>query len=52
MSLPFSEGQFLQVFAEYNRAVWPAQLLLYSAAVIGLRAYSGRVVGHGPHSLS
>jgi hypothetical protein len=34
MSLPFSEEQFLQVFADYNRAVWPAQLLLYSAAVI------------------
>ena len=34
MSLPFSEEQFLRVFADYNRAVWPAQLLLYSAAVI------------------
>lgn len=36
MGLPFSEEQFLRVFAEYNRAVWPAQLLLYSAAVLAL----------------
>ena len=34
MSLPFTEEQFLRVFAEYNRAVWPAQLLMYSAAGI------------------
>jgi hypothetical protein len=36
MGLPFSEEQFLWVFAEYNRAVWPAQLLLYSAAALAL----------------
>lgn len=47
--LPFSEEQFLRVFADYNRAVWPAQLVLYSAAVVtlvtafGRRAYSGLV---------
>ena len=30
--MPFSEEQFLRVFAEDNRAVWPTQLLPYSAA--------------------
>lgn len=34
--MPFSEEQFLRVFAEYNRAVWPSQLLLYAAAVIAV----------------
>lgn len=34
--MPFSEEQFLRVFAEYNRAVWPAQLLLYAAAIIAV----------------
>ena len=33
-ALPFSEGQFLRVFADYNRAVWPAQLVLYTAALL------------------
>jgi len=48
--LPFSEEQFLRVFADYNQAVWPAQLVLYSAAVLALlvvvggRANSGRVI--------
>lgn len=48
--LPFSEEQFLRVFAEYNRAVWPAQIVLYSAAVLAIvavvrgRACWGRVV--------
>jgi len=50
MHLPFNEEQFLRVFAEYNRAVWPAQLLLYAAAVTALlfaakkSKHSGRVV--------
>lgn len=48
--LPFSEEEFLRVFADYNRAVWPAQPVLYAAAVLTLyiafkrRPYSGRVV--------
>ena len=48
--MPFSEEQFLRVFADYNRAVWPAQLLLHAAAVaaVPLAAWkctrSGRVV--------
>jgi hypothetical protein len=39
--LPFSEEEFLRVFAEYNGAVWPAQLLLYAAAVIALLLAAG-----------
>lgn len=48
--MPFSEEQFLRVFAEYNRAVWPAQLLLYAAAVavvllvVKKSRHSGRVI--------
>ena len=36
MGLPFSEEQFLQVFAEYNRAVWPLQLVFYVGAGLTL----------------
>ena len=49
--LPFNEEQFLRVFADYNRAVWPAQPVLYSAALLTVfavvrgRAYAGRVAG-------
>jgi hypothetical protein len=34
MSLPFTTDQFLGVFADYNRAVWPAQVLLYALALV------------------
>ena len=27
--LPFTPGQFLAVFADYNHAVWPAQIVAY-----------------------
>jgi hypothetical protein len=33
MNLPFTPEQFFEVFAEYNSAIWPAQLLLWAAAV-------------------
>jgi hypothetical protein len=33
MQLPFSSEEFFGVFAAYNTAVWPAQLLLLAAAV-------------------
>lgn len=36
MGLPFSEEQFLRVFAEYNGAVWPLQLVFYFAAGLTL----------------
>ena len=50
MGLPFSREQFLQVFADYNQSVWPAQLVLYTAALAALffaargQPHSGRVV--------
>ena len=33
MSFPFSVEQFFQVFAVYNTAIWPAQLLAYLLAL-------------------
>jgi hypothetical protein len=38
MNIPFTAEQFLEVFARYNQAVWPVQVLLHVAAfaVIGL----------------
>ena len=33
MDLPFSRAQFLEVFAHYNRGVWPAQLVLFAVGV-------------------
>jgi hypothetical protein len=32
MSVPFSIQQFLQLFAEYNTAIWPIQFVLLGAA--------------------
>ena len=34
MWLPFTPEAFRQVFAEYNQAVWPAQVFLYVLAVV------------------
>lgn len=51
MDLPFTVDQFLEVFREYNTAVWPAQILAY---VLGLLAvfmtmrptrHSAKVIG-------
>lgn len=36
MNLPFSTEQFLDVFARYNEAVWPAQYFLNAVAVVAL----------------
>lgn len=33
MGLPFTREQFFAVFADYNEAVWPAQVLLYALAL-------------------
>lgn len=50
MGLPFTRGQLLRVFAEYNVAVWPGQLLLTASALLTLffaargRPHSGKVV--------
>jgi hypothetical protein len=42
MTPPFSREQFFEVFSRYNDAVWPAQLLLYAAAVAALLVVLGR----------
>jgi hypothetical protein len=34
MSLPFTTDQFLGVFADYNGAVWPTQILLNAFALV------------------
>lgn len=45
MSLPFTPDEFLAVFASYNQAVWPAQLVLHAAGVgcLALLAVRGRL---------
>ncbi len=46
MKLPFSESQFLDVFAAYNRALWPVVLLVWlvTAAFALLWLFRGRGV--------
>lgn len=50
MALPFSREQFFEVFARYNDAVWPAQFVLYAAALAALglvlarQRHAGRAV--------
>ena len=36
MELPFTAERFFGVFAAYNTAVWPAQILLYALALLAL----------------
>ena len=51
MNLPFSTEQFLEVFRDYNTAIWPAQIAAYllglvAVAVVALRrGKSGWIVG-------
>jgi hypothetical protein len=51
MALPFSTADFLGVFARYNHAVWPMQIVLYALAaavvVLALRpgARQSRIAG-------
>lgn len=53
MLLPFTPDQFLEVFADYNRSVWPAQFVAYLLGVgmlVALLRPSGlshQVVGAG-----
>lgn len=57
MELPFTHAQFLDAFAAYNRALWPAALALWVASVVlvlawllrrgtGARALSGLLTVH------
>jgi hypothetical protein len=51
MSLPFDAREFLEVFARYNTAVWPAQVVLELAAIaavvlaLGGQAGATRAIG-------
>ncbi len=43
MALPFTHDQFLDLFGDYNRALWPAVGLLWLATLFGLvQLYRGR----------
>lgn len=46
MSLPFTVGQFMDVFARYNEAIWPAQVVAY---LLGLLAV-GLALWRQPYS--
>lgn len=42
MNLPFTHDQFLDLFAEYNRALWPALVALWIATAVAVgRLYLG-----------
>jgi hypothetical protein len=43
MSLPFSQGEFLGVFARYNTGIWPLQIViaLVALAIAALALWSG-----------
>jgi hypothetical protein len=50
MNVPFTTEQFLNVFADYNRAIWPMQIFAYALGAIVLvfvvskTGYSRRIV--------
>jgi hypothetical protein len=50
MNLPFTPEQFFNVFAQYNLAVWPMQIVIYLLAVAALllsvkkTSYSDRII--------
>lgn len=50
MNVPFSVGQFLDVFQRYNEAIWPAQIVAYAlgllAVIMAFRKtnYSSRII--------
>ena len=42
--LPFTLEQFLNVFATYNKAIWPAQIAAYVLGAIAVAAFFGRAL--------
>ncbi|MGE3272703.1 MAG: DUF6064 family protein [Chloroflexota bacterium] len=36
MNLPFTASQFLAVFAQYNHAIWPAQIVAYGLGLLAV----------------
>ncbi|MBK6542389.1 MAG: hypothetical protein IPG10_14140 [Flavobacteriales bacterium] len=47
MELPFTVDQFMAVFAAYNVAVWPAQILLYAVALLAVLLPFSKVARDG-----
>jgi hypothetical protein len=47
MELPFTVDQFMAVFAAYNVAVWPAQILLYAVALLAVLLSFSKVARDG-----
>lgn len=45
--LPFTIDEFFAVFAAYNRAIWPLQLLVYALTVAVLPAALGQLPWSG-----
>src|SRR5215203_6621177 len=51
MQLPFSIEQFLKLFAQYNQAVWPLQVVFYLLAIFAILApikeskFSDKLIG-------
>jgi hypothetical protein len=48
MRLPFSAGQFFDLFRQYNEAVWPAQVMLAALAVAAVSLVVFPRDGSGP----
>ncbi len=52
MNLPFTINQFLEVFRQYNEAVWPAQILLNAFALAAVvlafvnKVYAGKIISY------
>lgn len=48
MTPPFRVEQFLGVFAAYNMAIWPAQIVAYELGLIAVAAFGrGGFSRHG-----
>lgn len=45
--MPFTVEEFLQVFAEYNRAIWPAHIIAYTMGLAAVLAVVGRARWRG-----
>ena len=42
MALPFTKGEFIQVFHDYNEAIWPFQVVAYALATLAVLAIAAR----------
>ncbi len=51
MKPPFTIEQFLEVFATYNAAIWPAQIIAYALRLMAVAAVLSRT-RLAPHFVS